>query len=320
MDVTPHKSHGVNRSESPLRTLSQPLVRTLISIGMVRLGMTTETEAVSDDALADVAYLSRSRNRITILEALRSGPHTSGRLEEITQASRSTLERILTELEERDWAERSPDGYVVTPVGERVIDEFRPVVATMETIRSLGEAVAWLPDELSIGLHHFGEATVRRTTPNSPMAEAVYLVELMRDASAFYTLTYVAPPLSLLQRMRDGAVEERLTAANVLTDDLVSYLRGKPEQTPYWREYVEAGARVYRYEGHIPCNVFVVDETVLIANNEPEAGHPCEFIETTNETVRSWGRELIDTYRRESDRLAPEAFTDDRPTSAKQTS
>ncbi|MFC4450315.1 helix-turn-helix transcriptional regulator [Halorussus aquaticus] len=283
--------------------------------------MTTETEAISDDALADVAYLSRSRNRITILEALRSGPHPSGRLEERTQASRSTLERILTELEERGWAERSPDGYVTTPVGERVIGEFRPVVTAMGSIRTLGEAVAWLPDEeLSIGLHHFDDATVRRTTPNSPMAEATYLLELMREASVFRTLTYIAPPLSLLQSMRDSVVEGRMTATNVLTDDLVGYLRERPEQTPYWREYVEAGARIYCYRGHIPCNVFVVDETVLIANNDPDSGHPCEFIETTDETVRSWGRELIETYRRNSERLTPETFTEESRMSAEHTS
>lgn len=276
--------------------------------------MTGGTENLSEDALEDIAYLARSKNRIEILATLVTGAHTSRNVEEATGASRSTVDRILSELEGRGWAERTTDGtYVATSAGEFAVTEFEPLVGAMQTLRTLGEAVAWLPDdEISIGLRHFQDATIRRSNPNSPVAEVTYLLELMRDATLFYNLTYIAPTLSLLQSMRDGVVERGMTVRNVLTADLITYLQDQDEQTFYWQEYIEGGARVYRYEGRIPCNVFIVDETVLIANNEPEAGHPCTFIETTNETVRTWAENLVETYREDAERLGPAAFSPER--------
>lgn len=88
------------------------------------------------------------------------------------EASRSTSDQILTELDERGWAERTADGaYAVTPVVEFAVVEFAHLVGAMQAIRTLDDTVDWLPREkLSIGLHHFREATVNRPEPNGPMA------------------------------------------------------------------------------------------------------------------------------------------------------
>lgn len=99
-----------------------------------------------------------------------------------------------------------------------------------------------------------------------------------------------------------------MTIRNVLTDDLITYLQNRDDQISCWQEYIEGRARVYRYEGRIPCNVFVIDETVLIMNNDPEEGRPCEFIETRNDTVRAWAKNLIETHCRDAERLDSTAF------------
>lgn len=273
--------------------------------------MLDDADSLPADAREDMAYLARSGNRIRILDVLAAGPHAPRELGERTDTPRSTLRRILTEMVEREWVERTGDGeYAATRTGEHVAAESTRFARAIEALRTLDEAVGWLPEDPSVDLHHFHDATVRRTDPNSPVGEGTYLLELVRDASEFSNLTYIAPPLALLQAMRDGVVEGRLRARHVLTDDLVAYLRDQPEQLPYLREYLDAGAEMYRYDGQIPCNVFVVDGTVLVANNDPEVGHPCEFIETSDGTVRSWARDLIETYRAGAERLAPGAFTD----------
>lgn len=58
----------------------------------------------SDEALSDIAYLGRSGNRVEILNTIISRPHSPREIAEETGAARSTLERILAELEDREWA------------------------------------------------------------------------------------------------------------------------------------------------------------------------------------------------------------------------
>ncbi|MDS0474153.1 winged helix-turn-helix domain-containing protein [Natrinema sp. 1APR25-10V2] len=269
-----------------------------------------EPDPVLGDALEDIAYLSRSENRVRILEALTSEAYPRRELEEVTGTSRTTLGRILSELEERGWAERATDGaYVATPAGKLIANEFRPLVEAMRTVRSLGEAVALLPtDELSIELRHFSDATVRRPKPNEPIEIDRYLADLIRDATVFYALTFLAPPLAVGNAMRDGVLTGRLTAEHVLAGGLVGYLHDHPDGPPPWQDYIEAGAKVYRYDGHIPCNLFIMDETVLLENSQAEKEVVDTVIESQNENVRTWALELLEAYREKSERVDAEMF------------
>ena len=271
--------------------------------------MPGDLDGVPTDALEDIAYLSRSRNRVTILDALASGERTRRELDESIGVARTTLDRIVNEFEERGWAERTSDGaYVATPAGEHVAAEFAPLVGAMQGVRTLGDTVAWLPtEELSVGLHHFSDATLRLPEPNNTVAPAEHVTGLLREATEFSCLVRVAPPLAFEEAMRDGVVDGRLTAEHVITEGEFAYITGRPDRLRRWREYIEAGANVYRYEGDIPCNLFVVDGVVLLSDREPES---CAFIESESEAVRSWARGTIETYRTEADPLTAEAFAD----------
>lgn len=266
--------------------------------------------AVPADALEHVAYLSRSENRVRILEALASGPLTRRELQERTGASRTTLGRILTELEERGWAERTADGdYAVTPRGTHVASEFAPLLEVMEVICELGETVAWLPtEELDIGLRYFRDATVRRPAPNAPTEAGRHLTDALRGASTFRAFTFIAPPRAVGAAIRDAALDGDLTAEHVFAGSLVDFIRDNPEGPPPWREYVESGARIYRYDGRLPCNLFVVDGTVLFMKNLSGKGEVGTAIESRNRTVRSRALDLFETYRDDAERIDAEVF------------
>lgn len=258
-------------------------------------------------ALEDVAYLSRSENRVRILAALTTRAYPRRELAAVTDTSRTTLGRILSEFEERGWAERTTDGeYVATPRGEHAAAEFMPLVKSMAALRHLGEAAAWIPtDELDIGLHHFRDATVSRTAPNEPVGLNRHLAELIEESSTLSTLTFIAPPVLVGRAMYEGVESGRLTAEHVLAGGLVAHLRDNPDGPPPWREYVAGGARVYRYDGHIPCNLFVTDQVVLLMNDRPTGG---ESIESENDAIRSWADELIEAYREDADPVDAETF------------
>lgn len=279
------------------------------------MNMADRNEAVPTEALEDVAYLSRSPNRFRILDFLTKGPYPRRDLVELTEASRTTLDRIVNELEDRGWARRTNDGeYVATPKGTHVIEQAWPFIESVEAIRRLDEAVAWLPaDELSIGLHHFRDAGVLRPDQDDPMETIDYYTDLIRDTADFRVLTHLAPPVPLAQVMCDRIVSGRLTAEYVLTDEIIDYLRGQADRRSRWRDIVEGGANVFRKQGALPCNLWIFDDIVLIKKSGPEPiqesyGVP---IRSENESVQSWAHDLIDRCRADATRVDVETFAEE---------
>lgn len=279
------------------------------------MDMIERSDAISTEALEDVAYLSRSPNRIKILDSLASGPYSRRELVELTGASRTTLDRIVNELEERGWARRTNDGnYVATATGKHLMAQVRPLIGSVEAIRRLDEAVAWLPvDELSIGLHHFSDAVVLRPEQDDPMETVDYYTELIRETTEFRVLTHLAPPVPLAEAMRDRIASGRLAAEYVLTDDIIDYLREQSDRRIRWRAIVEEGAGVFRTPGALPCNLWIFDDVVLIKKSGPEPiqdayGVP---IQSENETVRSWAEDLIDRCRADATRVEVETFAEE---------
>lgn len=275
--------------------------------------MTEVSDSVPEGALKDIAYLSRSDNRLLVLTTLTEGPHTRRELEERTGVPRATLGRIVNEFEERNWAERTTEGdYVATSTGHHIATQFTPFAESIEAIRRLGEVLEWLPtDELSIGLHHFSDATVRRPEQDDPMEIIDYFTHLIRDASEFRILTHFAPTEAFAETMRDRLATNRLTATYVLTGELVEYLRDHRDRRDRWRDCLKAGAHVYRYQGHIPCNLFIIDQKVLIKKSGPESVHESYAvpIESESGAVRSWAHELIDKYQENADQIDIETFS-----------
>ena len=279
--------------------------------------MTPKADALPTEALEDVAYLSRSPNRVAILRALVEGPTTRREIAETTETSRTTLDRIVNELEERGWAERTSDGsYVATASGSHLMRQFDPFLESIEGLRRLGEAVAWLPtEELDIDLSHFADAEVRRPRGNDPVDTVEFMTELVQNASSFRALTHLVPPEPLSRAMRDRVVSGKLRTEGVMTADSFAYIAANQERRQRWRESIEAGSTAYQYDGPIPCNVWIADDLVLIKQSGPEAmdesyGVP---IVTQNDTVRAWAADLIEQYRADAVELDADFFAEPVP-------
>lgn len=274
--------------------------------------MTSTMGGVPDAALKDIAYLSRSDNRVLVLDALTAGPHTRRELEEVTGVSRATLGRIVNEFEDRNWAERTSDGdYVATSTGHHIATQFTPFAESIEAIRRLGEAVEWLPiDELSIGLHHFSDAFVKQPDHDDPMEIIDYFTDQIRDATEIRVLTHLAPPEPFAKSMYAGITADRLTGTFVLRGELVDYLGTRSARQQRWREFIEAGADVYRYDGDIPCNLLVIDDTVFIKSSRSDSVKLsyAEPIVSENETVQSWAYDVINTYQNEANHVISESL------------
>lgn len=273
--------------------------------------MVDPSDAIPTDALEDIAYLARSVNRVRLLETLGSGSYTRRDLADRTGIARTTIGRIVNEFEERGWVERTPDGdYTATPVGVQVVHEFMPLVEAMAVVRQLDDMVAWLQAvEPSIGLHHFSDANIRRPQSVDPTEPLARYTEALRRADEFHCLVGVAPPLSFETVMRDEAVNGELSVEHVISEDEFVYVRDRPERARRWREYIEAGANVYCYDGTVPCNFLIFDETVYIGKSQSDRGEPYAAIGSENEVVRAWAHGIISEYRKDAKRLDAAALT-----------
>lgn len=277
--------------------------------------MPSDYDRLSDDALSDIAYLARSRNRVEILGVVSSQPHSPREIAETTGSARSTLERILTELEERGWVQRTSEGdYVSTDAGKFVMDEFTPVVEAMEAIRNLGEAISWLPrDDLSISLSHFSDAMVRR--PDDPTETIDYMTEVIRATEDFRVISHLIPPEPPAMAIHDGVNAGRLNFEYVLTEDIVEFLSDHSERRERWAQTIEAGADLRAVEGPIPCNLWIFDETVWIKKSRPGSIQDTYAVPiiSDDDTVRAWGHDLIDSYRDAATPVESETFRGDQP-------
>ena len=275
--------------------------------------MTNPSDTLTGDTLEHAAYLARSENRVRILKTLSSGPYTRRDLVDATGVSSATVGRVLTELQSRGWAKRTQDGYVATPAGTRVTAEFEPFIGALETIQHLGDAVDWIPtDELDIGLHHFTDVTVRRPERYDPADITDFFVDVLQDVSSFRTLTHLVPIETKERIMLEGVRSGRLTVDCVMTVGLLDYLREHPEHRARWAELLDGGATASRYDAHIPCNLFILGDLVLLADSHSTSGHPYACLVSENPTIRSWAHELIDRYRGKADPIDVDMISEER--------
>lgn len=287
--------------------------------------MGDDTDA-SDQALEDLDYLTRSEHRVQVLEALtetltKPGQDTPGydprELREVTGASEATVSRILTEFQNREWAERTTDGeYIATHQGQHVAVQVDPLLDSLETIQELGEDIATFPvTDLSMGLgdevvslQEFSDVTVHRPGAYEPTTLGEYLGDITRSGvKELFQVAFVAPSEYYSEAHEEMAPEIEV-AEYVYAGNLIDWY--SPEQRTEVRKDLERGHRMFRYEGHMPCQLFVFDETVLIENSQVEHIPPGAFIESQNETIREWAMELFKRYREASEELSPEYFAD----------
>lgn len=274
------------------------------------------TEGLGSDVLQDVAYLARSPNRVRVLEALVAEPRSTRALRDATETTKTTLNRILNEFDERSWAHRTADGqYGATAQGEHVSVQFRALVESMSVIQDLGEDIAVLPanemtvgaDEgLPLGLGPFADATVKRQRPEAQGVGRDELLEAARESSTMNVLTDMSPPRILGSIIEDRVLGGQLSGTLVCTTGLIEYFQESHEHPPEWGAVIEAGFGLYRYGDTVPANVAVFDETTLVWGAAGRMRR--RVIISQHEHVRRWAFDVVRRYRERSESLGPEQF------------
>lgn len=257
-----------------------------------------------NSTLEAIQFFANSANSVRVFETLADGSTTSSELSERTGASRSTVGRILDEGESRGWIESAGSRYELTATGEIMIEEFRAYMETIEGVRYLGVAIDWLPPPAhDIDYRDLRDAEVTTSTTANPAAPFDRGIELIRAADQYRGLTSTAIP-RYVEEIRNRLVREAdWDCEGVIEASFIETLRGDLERVAPWYELAEAEVS-WIYDGRVPINMHVVDDTVMIWLGDRDDGlEVYGLLESSNPNVRSWAESLYEEYRAEAELL-----------------
>jgi predicted transcriptional regulator len=248
-------------------------------------------------ALADIQLLANSENRIRVLDALTDGSATRQQLQEVTGIPRSSTARVLEEAESQGWVESTGSQYRITASGEAMVAEIRRTIEATQGVQHLGEAIEWLPEPVhQLGFRHFNDARITLPTQANPTAALDRGLDRIRDASTYRGLTQNSLP-QYTRLICDRVEAGDLEFEGVIEERFIEVLRNDPERAEIWSVIAD---QMWVFEGHVPINMHLVDDTALIwLCEEDEEGNdvvPKGLLETENPHVVSWAESFYEEY------------------------
>lgn len=254
-----------------------------------------------DDVIEEIEFLSRSTNRVRILEVLAEAGRTEkDALQAAIDADRTTLTRNLDALEDRGWIQLTNPTCIITPAGRDIVEDFRELVETVDTATRFQEFFRWLPaDEFDLDLQSLAGAELFVPAPGDPyrvVNQHVARIKNAEDIRVFLPLTGLhAHEKGHRQVVANGAKCEL-----VVTPEVAVVHRSSPEYDSLTREMAATGRfHLYRYDGSIPFGLCLLDDTVqLFADGEGELQ---AMLETDTEPVRQWAERTFEQYRDQAD-------------------
>jgi predicted transcriptional regulator len=259
-------------------------------------------------SLDDVEFLVRSPSRMAVLDAIHEAPRTRDELKESTDASRTTLSRMLADFEDRGWVERTNSRYQSTPEGAFVASEVTRLLENMETAEKLDGALRWLPtDEFGFDLRHLRDAEIITLQWNDP-ASMRLLAEHLDGASRVRSMAD-SVSREVVDILRELTVEGGGTYEGILSPGAIEIIREHPALREQVREMLGSGrATVYRYDGEEVRSMVMCFDDVVALCNHASGGPRMEGIMTDDATVRSWAESYFDSVRTDAECLDVEAF------------
>lgn len=261
-------------------------------------------------SLDDVAFLASSPNRVEVLDFIQSAPQTRDDLKTTTEISRVTLSRILNELEERGWIERSNHKYEPTPRGAFFAAEFTQLLKNMETAEELDDALWWLPTErLGFDLECLRDAQVRvqsrsdHTAAIRAVAEHVLQADQVRGMASGVSR-------EVIEAFRDLTVERDGSLELILEPMAIDIVRTDAGLRQQFQQVLESGgATVYRYDGDDPIVMMLFTDEAVVLCGHDENGPPPGSVETMNATVHAWAEGYFASIRTDAEQVGGETFT-----------
>lgn len=252
-------------------------------------------------AVEKIELLARSEHRVRILELLcEHRKMANHELRDHFSASRTTVGRNLTVLEEQGWIHRTNGDCEITRHGELVAEQFRDLVETVRLADRLEPFLRWVPEgSLDLDLRLLADAEVLLPKPGDSWAMVnrhVAVISETRDDRAILPVTGLHAMEAVHRKVVHGDARTELVAE----PNIVETFQSNPDYAPLYEEMVDTGQFEIRvYDGEVPYYLGLLDTTVQIGVDED--GDPRAMVETQNEAVADWAVDVYEEYKRQSE-------------------
>lgn len=265
--------------------------------------MGAESTDSSQNVIQDLEFLTRSSNRIQILETLTETDRVEkDELQAAIEADRTTLTRNLDALEERGWIRTDNPTCTVTPAGRDIVGNLLDLEETVEVAVRLQEFFRWIPaDEFDLDIQTLADAEILIPEPGDPYSMISRHIEKMKDMEHGYALLPFTG-LHAIETAHHQIVHEGASGGIVVEPDVAETFRSNAQYRELAEEMVETGRFTVRvYRGSFPYAINIVDETVhLVAVEDDEPG---PMLESDDEDVLEWAEHTYEEHKRQADQV-----------------
>lgn len=249
------------------------------------------------DPIEHIEFLSRSQHRVAILRILcRSGPTTQREFRDQLSASRSTVTRALSALEERGWIVPNSGTYQLTAAGREVTEAFLDLRESVALTDDLSPVVDWLPAAgIDFDIERLSDASITESTDSDPYAPVRKHMGGFKEAQS---VRAVIPSVDVeaARTFRDQLDDPEFSGTLVVTEDIADRF-GQPEYESVTTDLLKAeNFTFWVYSDDIHFYFGLLDDTVQIGV-EDDQGYPRALLETDDEVVHEWAEAEFERYR-----------------------
>lgn len=258
-----------------------------------------------EEAREEVEFLVRSDCRVGVLETLSDGGTATRReLQEELDVVRTTIQRNLDALEERNLVRSVEGGYEITLAGKLVAVDLLETVETTALAIEAGSVLGRVGEsslEFDFDPRALTDATVVEATVADPYAPIDRYESAVADADHARLIlppTAANPLETTTAAIEDDGVHEVIVVADLVPAAGAERVGGYLDATAE-----EATVDLYRYDGELGCYLGILDDRVHLGVHDPK-GIPDALLESTNDEVREWAIAEYERYREAAERIA----------------
>ncbi len=249
----------------------------------------------------ELRFLVHSANRFDVLQELREMTTVDRYdLETAIDASRRTIVRTLEAFERRGYLrEVEANEYTLTAYGRYLAGILTRLQTELETAVNLRPFLQQVDaDTLGFPLHRLEHAEVTVADNVCPYSAFDRFLELRAEATTVRMLIQKIERRSIDQLIEQSCDPE-FQAEILITDTVYDTVRSHPAYETDCQAIGNAeNIDVFLYEDSAPLMLASLDQQAVIGVSSGE--RPYALLETTDEKIRQWVNEQLDTYKTQS--------------------
>lgn len=265
--------------------------------------MKSLNNVLTDESWDSINCLSNSLQRIQLLNVLDNEQADLRSLKDDLEIPRTTVQRNLSVLEQRNWIKETAAGYATTPAGSLLVNEFVRMAERVKRIDHLTPFLNIVDAPTAIEIDRLDTSHLTVPEPGQPNAPLTHLLEMLEMADNVHGFLPVVSPL-LVDRYRHANEDVMAELEVVFSADALNGFRERSDDNQKNRTGLEqaTSVEVWVSEDDLSYGLLILeDKIVLIAYDDIREMKV--VVESSDEAAIEWGERTYENYKCQSSRL-----------------